>query len=177
MSGKRNLSADGCTIKTLLLCIRRAVAGLVRRSQQVNLRQSSRYTVIIFAAVAQYSLSTFTRVALALESRRFYFFLLTLLSSQAVQAITSDSHQFTLWFLFLRGGDVISYYAYAMNKLESHAFTPTQIYSIYDNSFHWARKSVQFLVYANFIHTAKQGKKANIDSQCINVQRLNGWFK
>jgi len=43
MSGKRNLSADGCTINTLLLCIRRDVTGLVRRSQQVELLQLDRY--------------------------------------------------------------------------------------------------------------------------------------
>ena len=96
------------------------MAGLVRRSQQVNLRQSSRYTVIILAAVSQYSPPS-PELHCALSLGDFITFLLTLPSSQAVQqsqVIRTNLH----WFLFLRRATsfrvnvIIS--AYVMNKLE-----------------------------------------------------------
>lgn len=176
MSGKRNLSADGCTIKTLLLCIRRAVAGLVRRSQQVNLRQLSRYTVIILAAVAQYSLSPPSpELHLPLSLGDFISFcqhFLPLKQCKQSQVIRTNLHS-GFYFSAAATSFRIIISAYVTNKLESHAFTPTQIYSIYDNR---ARKSLVSSL-CKFYTYSKTGKKANKDLQCINVQRLNGWFK
>ena len=60
-----------------------------------------------------------------------------------------------------------------MNKLESHAFTPTQIHSIYDNE---RAKAYNFSL-RKFYSYSKTGKKANIHSQCTNVLRLNARFR